>query len=345
MSRTAACLIGGIHRWMEKLTAFLNGLAGDYMEEVGSHLAVPMAFYREGRPVAPGDAATAGRATGKVAVFVHGLCCTERVFDFPGQPGVTYGMMLEKDLGYTPCFVRYNTGVRVEENGKRLSRLVDELAAAYPVPVTEILFVGHSMGGLVAKCAIADGFSRKASWTEASLASVYLGTPHRGAPLEKGVHLATRLLGLAGFPLAVSLRDFLDFRSAAIKDLRFGRVVDNHDGFSRVRQLAVAGTFTTDPGHPASLALGDLLVRVQSARAAAASRGLEPGADFLLAAGLHHFALARDMGVYRKIAAWTAGKPVPLPGGDEAGADAQARVFPVSDNTMKPKRREPCPSF
>ena len=57
------------------------------------------------------------------------------------------------DLGYTPVFVRFNTGRHISENGASLAALLDELVADWPVEVERIAIVGHSMGGLVARSA------------------------------------------------------------------------------------------------------------------------------------------------------------------------------------------------
>jgi pimeloyl-ACP methyl ester carboxylesterase len=42
---------------------------------------------------------------------------------------------------------------RIADNGNELVGLLDELVAGWPVPVTEIVLIGHSMGGLVARSA------------------------------------------------------------------------------------------------------------------------------------------------------------------------------------------------
>ena len=130
--------------------AALTGLIGDTLERDGSDLAEPMAVRVHGRIAGlDGDAlATAfPRASGKLVVFLHGLMETE--FSWRG----VYGASLERDLGYTPVYVRYNSGRHVSENGRSLADLLAALAAAWPVDVERIALVGHSMGGLVARSA------------------------------------------------------------------------------------------------------------------------------------------------------------------------------------------------
>lgn len=113
-----------------------------------------------------------------------------------GDPTVTYGSRLHDDLGYTPLYVRYNSGRRISRNGQALSALLAQLVAAYPLPVEEIAPVGHSMGGLVARSAAYYGQTAGEPWVSQSLRHVFcLGTPNLGAPLEQSVNLLTHVLG------------------------------------------------------------------------------------------------------------------------------------------------------
>ena len=89
--------------------------------------------------------------TAKVALFVHGLMCTESVWDAPG--GADYGALLAKDAGYTPLYVRYNSGLAIADSGAALAALLEALVDVYPGELREILPVGFSMGGLVVRSA------------------------------------------------------------------------------------------------------------------------------------------------------------------------------------------------
>ena len=44
----------------------------------------------------------------------------------------------KRDGGYTPFYVRYNTGLPIAESGRHLAKLLQALAAAYPLPIEEI---------------------------------------------------------------------------------------------------------------------------------------------------------------------------------------------------------------
>ncbi len=132
-----------------------NAIAGDHLDARGSDLAITMAIRRCGVDVAcvtPALHAAFPAATGRLAVFIHGLAETDewwqrRPHRRRGRVCAPFGPALHRDLGITPVYVRYNTGLHVSENGRRLSRLMQALTEEWPVEVREIAMVGHSMGG------------------------------------------------------------------------------------------------------------------------------------------------------------------------------------------------------
>ena len=186
------------HRWTRShagnvALGALNGLWGDRLAAVGSELSVDMALRHAGADV-PIEPAALRRiypaATGRVAVFVHGLCETEHAWS-PSERkqrqrnACRFGDRLV-DLGFISLYIRYNSGLHIADNGCRLSRLLDELSAAWPTPIEEIALVGHSMGGLVARSACHQADLGGARWVEQARHVFGLGTPHFGAPLERG---------------------------------------------------------------------------------------------------------------------------------------------------------------
>jgi pimeloyl-ACP methyl ester carboxylesterase len=139
------------------VVAALNGLIGDRLERSSSDLHQP-ASVRVNREAVALDAGSVSAAfpdaTGRLVVFLHGLMGNEFYWDWGGaHPGDTYGARLASDLGCTPIYLRYNTGLHVSENGLSVTALLEELVGAWPVKVQEIALVGHSMGGLVARSA------------------------------------------------------------------------------------------------------------------------------------------------------------------------------------------------
>jgi pimeloyl-ACP methyl ester carboxylesterase len=125
-------------------------------------------------------------------------------------------------LGYTPVFVRYNTGLHIWDNGRELSRQLESLQAGWPVPVVEMAIVAHSMGGLVARSACGQAQQNGARWLPQLRHLVFLGTPHHGAPLERAGNWVDVLLGAT--PYSAPFAKLTRLRSAGITDLRHGRV-------------------------------------------------------------------------------------------------------------------------
>jgi triacylglycerol lipase len=270
---------------VDKGIGVLNAIVGDHLERRGNDLAIEMECVGSGGP-----------PTSKLCVLVHGLGCTEDVFEFPGRKGVSYGALLERDLGYTPVAVRYNTGLAIARNGRLLATRLDELVAALPIAVEEIVLIGHSMGGLVAESACL----LESRWAEFVRHVVCLGTPHEGADLEKLARTAADVLGAVPSPIARLLGNVLNLRSRGVKDLGLGSA---HAGAGRAawrataRHYVAAGTLTEDSGHPLSRVLGDALVRVPGPETP----------DLRIFPGLHHVALAHHDLVYEQIRAWLGG--------------------------------------
>jgi pimeloyl-ACP methyl ester carboxylesterase len=301
----------------------LQGLIGDALEAEGSPLAKPMALRVEGHPVAPRRDAIATAypaATPRLVVFLHGLMETEQMWRLRREP--TYGQRLAEDLDRTPLDVRYNTGLHISENGRALAELLDAVVPSWPVEVEEIALVGHSMGGLVARSACHVAGERDAGWVRRVRHVVSLGTPHMGAPLAQAVHYASAALDAV--PETRPLARFLRRRSAGIRDLRHGSLVDE-DWRDRdpdaLRAAAcaevsllegathcfVSATVTRSPRHPVGRLVGDSLVLVPSASGRGGARRIPFRAEHgLHVGGAHHLALLNHPAVYEKLHEWLA---------------------------------------
>ena len=103
----------------------LNGAFGDTLERRGNALALQMAFRRGGRDLeldAGQPLADAyPNAKPRLAVFVHGLCETDDAWKLGAARHVPYGHRMEIELGYSPLYLRYNTGRHISENGRELA--------------------------------------------------------------------------------------------------------------------------------------------------------------------------------------------------------------------------------
>jgi pimeloyl-ACP methyl ester carboxylesterase len=308
--------------------AAVNGLYGDELTQRDNALAGAMVIRQRGKPVVPmadSLAAAFPTATERVVVFLHGWCLTERSWSWRpregsvGQDSRSYGERLHDDLGFSPVHLRYNTGLHVSVNGRTLAELLDRLHTHWPVPITELVLVGHSMGGLVGRSACHYGAQQQYGWTDAVSHVVCLGSPHLGADLEKGVSIAS--WALARLPETHAIATFLNTRSDGVKDLRFGACLDEDwcdadpDEFLRDRcheapfLSHATYHFVAASVTPPLLGMiaGDHLVRPQSAAGRGRSRRIPFDAEQgLTLTGLNHFDLLNHPLVYVKLRDWLA---------------------------------------
>ncbi len=324
----------------DSVSAFLaavNGIYGDELTDHENPLAGAMMIRHGGKALAltTDDLAAAyPAATGRVVVFVHGWCLTDRSWSRrPRETGDSrsYGERLHEDLGYTPIYLRYNTGLHISVNGRTLAGILDLLHDQWPVPVTELVLVGHSMGGLVARSACHYGAEEQHRWTDTVTRVVCLGSPHLGADLEKGVNAAS--WALAKLPETRAIATFLNARSDGVKDLRYGACLDDDwrdadpDEFLRDRcreapflphaTYHYVSTSVTPP--LLGMLAGDHLVRPQSAAGVGKSRRIPFAADHgLTLTGLNHFDLLNHPLVYAKLREWLSQSAIRAAGiGDE----------------------------
>ena len=282
------------------VSSAVNGLIGDRLARERPRMAIRMSVRSRGRDVPPADLATTfPDATGKVVLFLHGLCETESYWNRGrAATGTTYGEALA-ERGWTPVFLRANTGLGLRENGVALSALVQELVEAWPVPVTRLALVGHSMGGLIVRAAGAVATEAARPWTGLVSDVVTLGTPHLGAPIAAGIGHGSR--GLARLPETAAFGRILDLRSVGVHDLVVGLAHDVPP-LPHARYRLVAATVTTRPRHPVGHVVGDLLVRVRSAY----GEGLFPDGTVLHVGRTDHFGLLNHPEIHRALREWLA---------------------------------------
>jgi pimeloyl-ACP methyl ester carboxylesterase len=318
---------GTVSWYVDHLQASLNGFWGDYLSRRNSRLDLGMTLRHHGRhlPATPeAFAAAFPDPTSKVCVFVHSLAATEWLWSLSsqehyGDPDVTFGTRLRDDLGFTPLYLRYNTGRHISENGRALAKLLTEVLDAHPVPVEEIVLVGHSMGGLVVRSAAHYAREHEEPWVAHLRHVACISAPHLGAPLEKAVNLLTGVLKkveAAGAQVPAAL---LDSRSAGVKDLRYGYTVDEEwagkdpdEVFADARRNVplvdgvgyyfLAATIARDPEHPLGQLLGDLMVRLPSASGKAPEHArrihFSSGTVF---PGMNHIHIANHPDVYEAL--------------------------------------------
>jgi pimeloyl-ACP methyl ester carboxylesterase len=210
----------------EAVLAALNGVLGDYLSETGNPLAIEMHLRREGRALELERAELRRNfpaASGKLVVLVHGSCMNDLEWN---RRGHDHGAALERDLGHSALYVHYNSGLHISNNGQKLAELLERLVSHWPVPLEEIVLVGHSMGGLVSRSACHYGETAGHVWRTKLRALVCLGSPHLGTPLERAGNSIDVLLGITRY--SAPLARLGKIRSAGVTDMRFGSVLDEH---------------------------------------------------------------------------------------------------------------------
>ena len=181
------------------------------------------------------------------------------------------------------------------------------------------MLLGYSMGGLVVRSACHVAATSEGRWLPLVKRIVYVGTPHRGAPLERAGRVVTKLLASIPDPYTRLIADIANLRSDGVKDLGDSEL--RHEDRARrrasfslndaehpvpllpgIRHYLVAGTLSADPTL-ASL-FGDAVVPLGSA-----TNGLDPRAaspalppDHVeVVAGVDHLAIAHHPDVYATI--------------------------------------------
>ena len=280
----------------EAVLAVLNGVFGDYLAATGNPLAIAMSVRQEGiRVPLTGEALSSAfpDRPRSVVVLLHGLCMNDLMWR---RDGHDHGAALARDLGIAPVYVHYDSGRCIADNGRDLDALMEALLAAWPVPLERIVVVGHSMGGLVARSAMASAARRRHPWTTRVDSLVFLGTPHKGAPLERAGAWVDYLIGIS--PYTAPFARLGKLRSAGIKDLRHG-LVTGAPLPAHVKLYAVAATTQRTRRSEDSRVRGDGLVPVASAF------GLEmPKTHRYLAYATGHLDLLSSREVYCRIREW-----------------------------------------
>ena len=310
-----------VPRERQAVLAALNGVMGDRLAEDGNPLATSMGFYQQGRPLDPVALGAAGTASGHLLVLVHGLCMNDLQWEHEGHD---HGAYLAQALGCTPVYLRYNTGLHTSTNGAELARQLQTLVAAWPVPVTQLSIVGHSMGGLVARSACQQAEQAGLPWRGLLRHLVCLGTPHHGAPLERAGHWVDALLGST--PYSRPFARLAQLRSGGITDLRHGHVLDadwqGRDRFRKSPDLrthlplpagvlccTVAATLAAQRSPVAERLVGDGLVPLHSALGwhdDPARRLAFAAAQQCVVHRVGHLQLLGNVRVARQLALWLA---------------------------------------
>ncbi len=303
--------------WVLDFTeGLINGWYGDILDDQDHTLSLGMSVRHEGR-ILPLDEASVAAAypsgSKKICVLVHGLCSTEWLWSFQaekhyGDPALNLGARLERDLGYTPIFIRYNTGKTLSENGIELAALISDLCKVYPQDIEEIVLFGHSMGGLVSKYAAnhnqqhsqQHGQQGSDSWAPRLSKVICIGSPHEGSFLARIAETVEKLFRIIPTPGTQVSAHLLETRSNGIRDLYNGRSeFDEVVPFVKdVCYHYIGSTLTQDTDHVAAQFIGDILVAPHSSMESERQNAMLTR-DIL--GGLDHISLINHPRAYRTI--------------------------------------------
>ncbi len=307
---------------MEAACAALNGVLGDHLAGNANPLAIPMRLRHNGEPLQLDREALAAAFTqcsSRLVVLVHGLCMNDRQWH---RDGHDHGAALVRDLGYTAVYLHYNTGLHISLNGRAFADLLEPLLKGWPVPLEDLAVIGHSMGGLVARSACHYGAAAGHDWPRHLRKLIFLGTPHHGAPMERGGQWLD--LALSKSPYTAAFTQLGRIRSAGITDLRYGNLLDGdwegrdrfeHTGDVRqavplpagVQCFAIAAATGSKAGDLPGRLLGDGLVPLGSALGEHEDprRALFiPESRQWIGRAMNHFDLLSRQDVYERVRLW-----------------------------------------
>ena len=223
--------------------------------------------------------------------FLHGLCENEESWDLHrDEVGTTYGESLAAQ-GWTPVFLRANTGLSLRENGVALTALLQRLVEEWPGEVDPHR-AGRALDGRA-------GDARRRAPSRPRPRCPGPGsspTSSRSAPRTSARRWRRTSVTAAGrspgCPRPRRSARILDWRSVGVHDLVAG-LAEDVPALPHARyRLVVAPRSPTRPRHPVGAFLGDLLVRAPSAYGRERGRAdLFPGAETLHVPKADHFDL------------------------------------------------------
>jgi pimeloyl-ACP methyl ester carboxylesterase len=173
--------------------------------------------------------------------------------------------------------------------------------------VRDLTIIGHSMGGLVARSACFFAGRRDHAWLKRLRRMVFLGTPHLGAPLERGGRWLDMILETS--PYSAPIARLGKARSAGIQDLGRGAIAPEGEGDvplpANVECYAVAATLVDRSSPIVDRLVGDGLVPLDSALGRGKDRSLGiPSRRQWIACNTGHLALLSSRDVYTRLRTW-----------------------------------------
>lgn len=218
--------------------SLLNGLIGSYLEKEKNPLAVKMGFYHHASKLSL-DALLQNQLdfplSNRVVIFVHGLSNLENTWDYPPEGANTkailshyidvcfdavsapvdhsYGTRLQQEFGFSPFYLRYNTGLPLDKNGRNFAQLISRLFESYPVRIDELVLIGSGMGGSLLSHAQQAAQQQGSDWLSVLTKCIYLGNLNEGSLLALMLQFASNLVRHLPLSYGPALADWLELRS------------------------------------------------------------------------------------------------------------------------------------
>ncbi len=199
-----------------RLRAALNGVCGDALHTDANPLAQPMELRSADGVLVSQYQSLPG--SGPLLLFAHGLCMSD--IDWHEDPQPAFVAWCQSRLQAQPVYLRYNSGLAIAENGRRLSALLEHLMQKNPG--RELIIVGHSMGGLLGRSALLSAATSNHQWPQQLSHLACVGSPHEGSHWERLGEYANGLLKNSPYTAPFYLLGNL--RSAGIQNLRDGHI-------------------------------------------------------------------------------------------------------------------------
>jgi pimeloyl-ACP methyl ester carboxylesterase len=291
----------------DSFLSVINGVYGDKLEATENPLALDMKFFCQQQELIPTQLKlNLKQPSKKIMLFIHGLCMSHHCWEDDDK---NLSNETAENLGFTPIYLHYNSGRTIAKNGCELASKLEELVNHWPIPITDITIVGHSMGGLVARSARYYGGNKDYNWLLANKKLVSIGTPHNGALLEQGASVLENLMKLS--PYALPFTRLTKIRSQGIENLRHGSITDIEDEFVAlpigVEYFALAAVLNHNEDSPAKQIIGDGLVTLDSAlgQSKYSSRALSiPNEHKWTGYGIGHNEMLCHPEVFEKLTIW-----------------------------------------
>jgi len=278
--------------------SILNGVIGDYLSQQDSSLSVPMSLHTNSDFSQPEQLDISNH----LVIFLHGLTNAENIWRL-SESNDDYGRRLQSHFHYTPFYLRYNTGLSLEQNGIAFAELMESLIEHYPIEISQISLVGFSMGGLISRIAQAHATEQTHQWVSKFNNGFYIGTPHAGSPLEKMGSLVTQTISRIPKSYIHQWADWANIRSEGIQNLKHGLKQTSVEYHPQATHHFISGGLSKEQGDSPSWltkVAGDSLVR----RSSAQPKDAPINSKYQHFEHIAHLPLAYSEEVYQQLHTW-----------------------------------------